>query len=284
MNFDDLQKTWGEQRFGDDATLRAVVLEKIRVRERQFRWLVTVGMVREAGVIVILISIVVSNWQGVRLPSLLALAAGVFFMVGLVAMLKLSKSLTGELLGGAGALAEQVGRDRTRFRRMMLWGNGRELVACLCAVWCFGVNAVRAGDHPGLRWGGVAFLTITAGALLGRMLLIEWRRPHVNDTVASDLNLTIHYVRAQLQLVSNLWWYVAPVFGAVGCLKLIRVVDGEAPVRSFAISMASVAAVLWFAWKLNRKLAEARLRPRAEFLERLRDELANPSGTNSRRN
>lgn len=273
MSFDDLQKNWAGQKFSDDAALRAGVLAKIRERERRFRRIVMIGIVRDAVMLLVLIGIVAANWQGFRLPAWLAVASVIFFVGITSLMLRLSKPLTGDLLGGPGALAEQVGRDSTRFRRLMLWGNMREFLGCLAVVWCFAVHAARAGDHPGLRWAGVGFVAVSAAVWLGRMVLIERRRPAAGETVAGELTVAIHYARAQLNLMSRLWWYFAPLVGAGACLKLIGVINGTASVLSFAIFTAATAAVLWVTARANRKLAEARLKPRAELLERLRDEL-----------
>lgn len=274
MSFDDLQKTWGGQTFAPDAAQQAAVLERIRTRERAFRRVVLAGVVRDAAMLVVLVMIVAAAWQGFHLPAWLAVVTAGIFAAGTAVMLRLSKPLTGELLSGPGALAEQVGRDSMRFRRMMLWGNTRELLACIAVVWCFAINALSTGDHPGLRWASVAFVALSAGVWVTHMVRLERRRPAADETIVGELAVTIYYARTQLRLMGNLVWYFAPLVGAVACLKLIRVVDGTAPLRSQMIPVAAIAIVLWLTTKANRRLAESRLRPRAEFLERLRDQLS----------
>ena len=113
------------------------------------------------------------------------------------------------------ALPGRVRRDSRRFEAMILWRDLRE-TATGCVVIFFAVfQALHAQHYNALDWAAAALFAIPILCFVSYRFRTQAQKPSVDETVVGALNLLIYQIRRQVQLLDNLWWYIAPVFVAV---------------------------------------------------------------------
>ncbi|MGD1031357.1 MAG: hypothetical protein ABSA05_09470 [Opitutaceae bacterium] len=282
MSFEDMQKAWDNQPIKRDPALAVAELGRIRAGERRFKWLTAVAAFRDGAVFVLFAGMVTSTAADGRPPGALVAITSAIFFLGMAIILISSGSVIRDLIGGIGALADRVGRDSVRFRRIVLWRNFREVFCWLGAGLIVARYAPRqSAQHPAPHWAAVFCIAMATALYLYRTLRIAWGGPRHDETVLGQLGLSAYYTRAQIRLLENLWWLLAPTLGAVFLMEVPRVLAGRTTWRSLLLRIPVAVCALFAVWAVNRWLANSRLRPRLEHLEGLRADLLKQPGAES---
>jgi len=286
MSFEDLQKRWGSQFPGgpevpENAT-EIELMERIRRGERRFRLSIILRALSDL-VAFSLISwgFVVAVEYGQLFPKEFrayrwVVLAGVVLWVALpFAAMKCGGLLAPYSAEGGAALPGRARRDSRRFDAIILWRDLRETVAGGFLVFCGVFQALHAKQYIALDWVAVALIAIPIISFVGYRFRTQAQKPFLDGTVVGTLNLSIYQTRRQVQLLDNLWWYVAPVIVAVILMGPVQgaLARGRGQ-KAAQIGVAVMILTGWAVWKLNRWTARSRLRPRLEQLEKLKSELS----------
>jgi hypothetical protein len=120
----------------------------------------------------------------------------------------------------------------------------------------------------------VLFTTSTVSFLTYR-LRTRAKRPAVDDTLLGTLTLSIYEARRQVQLLDNLWWYIAPlILGFLLLGPVWKSLVGGGVRLSVIVGALALVTLGWAVWRLNRWSARHELRRRLEYLEKLKSELS----------
>jgi hypothetical protein len=176
---------------------------------------------------------------------------------------------------GGTTLPERFRSHVSRFDMMILWRDLRVLARGILVVSVTVILAWRAKHYSALAWLAAALFTTATVSFLTYRLRTRAKRPPVDDTLLGTLTLSIYETRRQVQLLDNLWWYIAPLI--LGFLLLVPVwkslVGGGVRLNAIVGGLALVT-LGWIVWRLSRWSAQHELRPRLEHLEKLKSELS----------
>lgn len=316
MSFEDLQQKWrnqfAESSRGADSQIEIELLDRIRRSERQFRHVVILLSLRDlvsfSLIVWILGKILDPSGQHLFLPldrehrAILVVGIGLMIAISLavirysfprtrvttstatIAAIKSSlhrTRATPSTAEGGTDLPERFRSHVSRFDTMILWRDLRLLARAIFLISVAVMLAWRAQHYSAYVWMAVVLFTTATVSFLTYRLRTRAQRPPVDDTLLGTLTLSIYETRRQVQLLDNLWWYIAPLFLGLLLLGpvLLVVVGGGVRLKPIVGGLALVT-LGWIVWRVSRWSARHELRPRLEHLEKLKSELSNDASSN----
>ena len=184
--------------------------------------------------------------------------------------------------GEAAELPDLYATFETRRRKLRgaIWGRdlaeaGAGVIVALAYVY-YWWQVGRAGWPMAFALGLILGVT---GFFVRERIRARRLRLGADATLRAKVEADIAELRHQCRLLRTVWaWYLAPCAGAIAIhlTVIIQRAPAWSPLRQPLVVLgfgAFFAAVIWFAWVINRRALRRQLEPRLAELEKLRGDL-----------
>lgn len=291
MRLEDLQEKWGNQfaesSRGPDSKIEIELLERIRRSERRFRHVVILLALRDLvafSLCIWILGIMLTHSGQHRFLQIdreqrAILVIGFGLMIAMAIALR-KYSFHGTRVSPSTAEGSIVPPERVRsavrrFDMMLLWRDLRVLARGIFLVSVAVMLAWRAEHYSAFVWMAAVLFATSTVSFLAYGLRTRAKRPPVDDTLLGTLTLSIYQTRRQVQLLDNLWWYIAPsILGLLLLGSVWKSLIGGGVRLSAIVGGLALVTLGGIFWRLSRWEARHTLRRRLEQLEKLRSALS----------
>jgi hypothetical protein len=176
-------------------------------------------------------------------------------------------------------LRETFETKRRKMAAAILVRDWMEIMASGVVVVFYGFYWRQSGPSGWPMAGAILLVFIVAAFFLRERIRARRLRLGADATLLTKVEADVAELRHQCNLARTVWkWYLAPCAGAIAihCWVIVQRTPAWSPLRQplgLLCLGAFFAAVIFFAWVINRRALRKRLEPRLAELEKLRREL-----------